>query len=104
VRCIAVHHRQIAPIRKSSTYTRYITMAAPVPEAARRARSTHAAPERHAQGRVKAVMATAHTSPRTASGTPGTTDHELVVTSMQLTIPVSGQASAVGSLSWVTVR
>jgi len=43
-------------------------------------------------------MATAHTSPRTASGTPRTTDHELVVTSAQLTIPVSGQASAAGSL------
>jgi hypothetical protein len=43
-------------------------------------------------------MATAHTSPRTARGTPSTTDHELVVTSVQLTSPLSGQASAAGSL------
>jgi hypothetical protein len=95
---MAVHHRQIAPIRKGSTNTRYMTMAAPVPETARRARSTHASPERQAQGTVRAVMETAHMSPRTASGTPSTTDHELVVTSVQLTIPVSGQASADGSL------
>ena len=46
---------------------------------------------------VRPAMTTAHTSPRTASGTPSTTDHELVVTSVQLTIPVSGQASAAGS-------
>ena len=47
---------------------------------------------------VSAVMATAHTNPRTASGTPSRTDHELVVTSVQLTMPVSGQARAAGSL------
>ena len=53
---------------------------------------------RQAQGVVSAVMATAHTTPRTASGTPKTTDHELVVTNVQLTMPVSGQANAVGSV------
>ena len=46
----------------------------------------------------EAVMATAHTSPSTANGTPSTTDHELVVTSVQFTMPVSGQASAAGSV------
>ena len=47
---------------------------------------------------VRLVITTAHTTPRTASGTPRTTDHELVVTSVQLTMPVSGQASAAGSV------
>jgi hypothetical protein len=46
VTCIAVHHRQIAPMRKSSAYTRYRTMAAPAPEAASRAPSTHGVPGR----------------------------------------------------------
>ena len=73
-------------------------MAAPAPETASRAPSTHPAPARQAQGTVRPVMTTAQTRPRTASGTPSTTDHELVVTSAQLTMPVSGQASAAGSV------
>ena len=51
-----------------------------------------------AQGMVSAVITIAQTSPRTARGTPNSTDQELVVTSAQLTIPVSGQASAAGSV------
>jgi len=72
-------------------------MAAPAPDRTSRAPSIQPAFERQAHGTVREVMTTAHTSPRTASGTPSTTDHELVVTSAQLTIPVSGQASAFGS-------
>ncbi len=43
-------------------------------------------------------MPTAQSNPMRATGTPKITDHELVVTAVQLTIPVSGQASAVGSV------
>ena len=60
--------------------------------------SSHLADERQAHGEFRAVMAAAQSSPRRATGTPRITDHELVVTEVQLTIPVSGQASAVGSV------
>ena len=73
-------------------------MAAPAPDTTSRAPSTHGDAARQAHGTVRPAMTTAHTRPRTASGTPSTTDHELVVTSVQLTMPVSGQANAVGSL------
>ena len=73
-------------------------MAAPAPDTSSRVRSTHGAAERQAHGTVRPVITTAHARPKTASGTPNKIDHELVVTSVQLTMPVSGQASAVGSL------
>jgi hypothetical protein len=56
------------------------------------------ADERQAHGELTAVMPAAQSSPMRATGTPRITDHELVVTAVQLTIPVSGQASAVGSV------
>ncbi len=42
-------------------------------------------------------MTSDHSRPSTATGTPRMTDQELVVTSVQFTTPVSGQARAAGS-------
>ena len=72
-------------------------MSAPAPVATRRARSTHSACARQAQGVQRPTTAGAQTSPMTASGIPNTTDSGLVVTNVQLTTPLSGQASAEGS-------
>jgi hypothetical protein len=54
--------------------------------------------ERQAHGEFRPAIPNAQASPRTATGTPKITDHELVVTRVQLTMPVSGQAKAVGSV------
>ena len=72
-------------------------MAAPAADMPRRAVSTQRAVERHTQGTQSPAITRAHTRPRTASGTPAISDHELVVTRVQFTIPVSGHASAAGS-------
>jgi hypothetical protein len=73
-------------------------MTAPVPDIQRRAVVTHRGAERHAQGELRAVMPRAQSSPSTATGTPRTTDHELVVTAVQLMIPAFGHANAAGSV------
>jgi hypothetical protein len=73
-------------------------MTAPAPDKPRRAMSTHFARERQDRGVVSAAMANDHSRPIKATGTPAITDHELVVTAVQLMIPVSGHARAVGSV------
>ena len=70
----------------------------PAVDIARRAVSIQRVDERHAHGEFRAVIPTAQSSPIKATGTPSITDHELVVTAVQLMIPVFGHAKAAGSV------
>ena len=49
-------------------------------------------------------MTTKNTKPSTATGTPATTEYELVVTFRQLTTPLSEQASDVDDVKCSYVR
>src|SRR4051812_24845204 len=89
----AVHHRQIASTRNSSTHTRYSTETMPTAAAASRTRRTFGLVARQNTGRHSAVIATKKSSPSSATGTPSTLEWLLVVTFRQLIAPLSEQAS-----------
>src|SRR6266513_2428979 len=102
--CTAVHQRQIASMTNNSAYTRYATKTTPTVASPSRPYRTRGRWSRHSWGRQATTIGTKNTSPSSATGMPNTVDCSLVVTLVQLTTPVSGQASVLDAVKCSTVR